>query len=98
MPTSNGRSEDAIRREIEVERRELAHAVEELREGLDDVTDLRRQVGAKLGVAAAAALAGGFVLAGGVGATMRLVGRRGGERSEGRELLRLGRLKLVDRG
>jgi hypothetical protein len=97
MPTSNGRSEEAIRREIEAERRELANAVEELREGLDGATDLRRQIGAKLGVAAAAALAGGFLLAGGVGATMRLVGRRRSDAAEGRELLRLGRLKLVDR-
>lgn len=94
MPTSDGRSQETIRSEIEDERRELAQAVEELREGIADVTDLRTQIGAKLGLAAAAALAAGFVLAGGVGATMRLLGHRG--RDEPRELFRLGRLRLVD--
>jgi hypothetical protein len=37
----------------------------------------------------------GFVLAGGVGATMRLLARRG---REGRTKARAGRFSLVDRG
>ena len=32
--SSNGRTPDTVRREIEAEREQLAHAVEDLREGL----------------------------------------------------------------
>src|SRR5436309_1197818 len=52
-------------------------------------------LGGGVGLTAGGALAGGFVLAGGIGATMRLVARRG---REGRRKATLGRFSLVDRG
>jgi hypothetical protein len=95
MPGSDGRTQEAIRREIEVERRELAHAVGELREGLGKAADVGGRLEAHLPAAAASAFAVGFFLAGGMGATMRLFTRRG---REGREKARFGRLTLVDHG
>jgi hypothetical protein len=76
----NGRTPDAVRREIESEREQLAHAVEELREGLGDATDVAGKLRAKLPAVAAGALGAGFFLAGGIGATMRLLARKGRER------------------
>ncbi|HXH88340.1 MAG TPA: DUF3618 domain-containing protein [Gaiellaceae bacterium] len=76
----NGRTPETVRREIETERNQLAHAVEELREGLGDVTDVAAKLRAKLPVVAAGALGAGFFLAGGIGATMRLFARKGRER------------------
>lgn len=86
----NSRTPDKLRREIETERDQLAHAVEHLRAELDVGKKLR----AKLPVVAAGALGAGFLVAGGIGATMRLLARRG---REGREKARVGRFKLVDR-
>jgi hypothetical protein len=76
----NGRTPDAVRREIESEREQLAHAVEELREGLGDATEVAGKLRAKLPAVAAGALGAGFFLAGGIGATMRLLARKGRER------------------
>lgn len=76
----NGRTPDTIRREIESEREQLAQAVEELREGLGEATDIAGKLRAKLPAVAAGALGAGFFLAGGIGATMRLLARRGRER------------------
>ena len=76
----NGRTPDAVRLEIESERDRLAHAVEELREGLGEATDVAGKLRAKLPAVAAGALGAGFFLAGGIGATMRLFARRGRER------------------
>jgi hypothetical protein len=76
----NGRSPDTVRREIESEREQLARAVEELREGLGEATDVAGKLRAKLPAVAAGALGAGFFLAGGIGATMRLLARRGRER------------------
>jgi len=76
----NGRTPETVRREIETERNQLAHAVEELREGLGDVTDVAAKLRTKLTVVAAGALGAGFFLAGGIGATMRLFARKGRER------------------
>jgi hypothetical protein len=45
-------------------------------------------------VLAAGALGAGFLFAGGIGATMRLLARRG---REGREKARFGRFSFVDR-
>jgi hypothetical protein len=84
------RSPEQIRREIESERERLADAVDRLRDGVNVTGALR----AKLPVVAAAALAAGFVLAGGIGATMRLLMRRS---REGETKARLGRFRLVDR-
>ena len=76
----NGRTPEAVRREIEAERRQLASAVEQLREGLGDVTDVAGKLRSKLPVVAAGALGAGFFLAGGIGATMRFLARKGRER------------------
>ena len=85
------RSPEQIKREIELEREQLAEAVEELRGELSSSKALRP----KLPMLAGGALAGGFVLAGGIGATMRLLARRS---REGERKAKLGRFSLVDRG
>jgi hypothetical protein len=64
--------------------------VDDLRAGMDINAKLKD----KLPVAAAAALGIGFVVSGGVGATMRLLMRRG---REGRTKARFGPFSLVDR-
>lgn len=76
----NGRTPETVRREIESEREQLARAVEELREGLGDATDVAGILRAKLPVVAAGALGAGFFLAGGVGATMRFLARKSRDR------------------
>jgi hypothetical protein len=82
-----------VRRQIEDEREQLADAVKTLRTELHEATDVASKLPA-LPVLALCALAGGFLLSGGVGATVRLLFRRG---REGREKAALGRYKLVDR-
>ena len=94
MPGRNDRSPEQVRRDIEAEREQLASAVGELREGLGEATDVTGKIRANLPAAAAGALGLGFVLAGGIGATARLLMRRG---REGREKARLGPFSLVDR-
>ncbi|MDQ3822683.1 MAG: DUF3618 domain-containing protein [Actinomycetota bacterium] len=84
------RSPDEIRREIEAERERLAQAVDQLRGGMNVTGALR----SRLPVVAAAALGAGFVLAGGIGATMRLLMRRS---REGETKARLGPFRLVER-
>jgi hypothetical protein len=91
---SNSRTAEDVRRDLAAEREELATAAESLRESIDDATDISGKMRANLPVVAAGALAAGFFLAGGVGATMRLVFRRG---REGEEKARVGRFRLVDR-
>jgi Protein of unknown function (DUF3618) len=90
MAAADTRTPEQIRREIEHEREQLAEAVDSLREGFD-VTGMLR---AKLPAVAAGALGAGFVLAGGIGATMRLLMRRS---REGQTKARIGRFRLVDR-
>jgi uncharacterized protein DUF3618 len=75
----NGRTPEAVRRDIEAEQKELEAAVEQLKEGLGDVTDVAGKLRGKLPVVAAGALGAGFFLAGGVGATMRFLARKGRE-------------------
>jgi hypothetical protein len=91
MATSNGRTAEQIRNEIEAEREQLATAVDELREAADVTAFVR----AKLPLVAAGAAGAGFFLAGGIGATMRLIARRG---REGKTKARAGRFSVVDRG
>jgi hypothetical protein len=77
----NGRrTPETLRREIERERQELAAAVEQLRDGLGEATNISAKLSAKLPVVAAGALGAGFFLAGGIGATMRFLARKGRER------------------
>ncbi len=75
----NTRSTADVRREIAAEREQLADAVDELRKGIGEVTDVSGKLRSNLPAAAAAALGAGFFLAGGIGATMRLFFRRGRE-------------------
>jgi hypothetical protein len=78
MP-SNGRTAEQVRREIEAEREQLAGAVENLRGEIGHVTDIAGKVRERLPLVAGAAATLGFVLAGGIGATMRYAARRGRE-------------------
>ena len=94
MATGNNRSPEAIRREIESERERLADAVDSLRAGVHDATDVGAKLRANLPVVAAGAVGVGFFLAGGIGATMRLLARRG---REGKEKARLGPFAFIDR-
>jgi hypothetical protein len=74
------RSPELVRSEIEVERARLAEAVDELRERLGDATDMNARLGSRLRLLGPAAFAAGFVVAGGVGASMRMLARRSRER------------------
>jgi Protein of unknown function (DUF3618) len=78
--SANGRTPDTVRREIEAERLQLATAVEQLRDGIGEATNVAAKLRSRLPVVAAGALGAGFFLAGGVGATMRLLARKGRER------------------
>ena len=69
------RTPDQIQRELAAERESLSAAVDNLREE----ANVGRKLKAKLPVAAAGALGAGFFLAGGIGATARLLFRRGRE-------------------
>jgi hypothetical protein len=91
---ADGRTPEQVRHDIERERQQLADAVEGLREGLGEATDITGKLRSKLPVAAAGAVGLGFVAAGGIGATMRLLARRG---REGKTRARVGRFVLVDR-
>jgi hypothetical protein len=82
-----------VRRQIEDEREQLAEAVRTLRSELHEATDVASKL-PPLPVLALGGLVGGFVLSGGVGATVRLLFRRG---REGHDLAALGRYRLVDR-
>lgn len=79
MAGSNNRSLEEVRRDIEAEREQLAGAAETLREEIGEATDITGKLRANLPVIAAGALGVGFLLAGGVGATARLIFRRGRE-------------------
>lgn len=90
MAATNGRTPDQVKADIEAERDRLAGAVDDLRSEMDVNAKLRP----KLPLAAAAALGAGFVISGGIGATMRLLARKG---REGTTKARFGPLFLVDR-
>ena len=79
MARRNARTAQDVRKDIEAEREQLAGAVEELRKGIGEVTDVSGKLKSNLPVVAAAAAGAGFFLAGGIGATMRLIFRRGRE-------------------
>ena len=83
------RTTDDLRHEIASEREGLASAVASLREEMN----LSRALRPKLPAIAAGAAGIGFVLAGGIGATMRLLARRG---REGKELASVGGFSVVD--
>lgn len=76
----NGRTTADVRGDIARERDQLASAVEDLRKGIGQAADISGKLRAKLPAATAGALGVGFFLAGGIGATMRLLARRSRER------------------
>ena len=76
MASSNSRTVEQVRLEIEHEREELAGAADDLLESFADATNVGAKVRAKLPVVAAGAFGVGFILAGGIGATVRLIFRR----------------------
>jgi hypothetical protein len=82
------RTEEQVRKDIEAEREQLAGAVEHLRGEVGQATNLTGKLRAKLPLVAGGAAAAGFVLAGGIGATMRYFARRG---RDGHETARVGR-------
>jgi hypothetical protein len=94
MATVDGRTPERIKDEMAAERTALANAVEELRSGLGEATDISAKLRPKLPVLAGGALGAGFVLAGGIGAVARLLMRRG---REGEPRAKIGRFSLVDR-
>ncbi|MBA2568303.1 MAG: DUF3618 domain-containing protein [Actinobacteria bacterium] len=85
---------EQLRRDIAAEREQLAQAVDQLRAEIGEATDVTGKLRANLPVVAAGALGVGFFVAGGIGASMRLLARRG---REGHEKARVGRFRLVDR-
>ena len=90
----NRRTPSDVRGDIASEREQLASAVEDLRKGIGEVADVTGRLRANLPAAAAGALGVGFFVAGGIGATMRWLARRG---REGREKVRIGPFSVVDR-
>jgi hypothetical protein len=94
MAASNSRTVADVRREIETEREQLAGAADSLRESIGEATDISGKLRANLPAVAVGALGIGFLLAGGVGATARLIFRRG---REGETKAALGRFRLVNR-
>jgi hypothetical protein len=94
MAPRNGRTAEQVRRDIEAEREQLAGAVDDLRAGIGEATDISGKLRSKLPLVAAGALGAGFFVAGGFGATMRLLARRG---REGTTKAKLGPFSLVDR-
>ncbi len=94
MAGRNARTLEDVRRDIQSEREQLAGAAETLRESIGEATDIRGKLRSNLPAAAIAALGVGFLVAGGAGATARLIFRRG---REGDTKARLGRFRVVDR-
>lgn len=94
MAGSNTRTLEDVRRDIESEREQLADAADTLRDSLREATNIGGKLRSNLPAVAAGALGIGFILAGGVGATARLIFRRG---REGETKAKLGRFRLVDR-
>jgi Protein of unknown function (DUF3618) len=91
---TNAQTPEELRRQIEAEREELATAVDTLRAEIGEATNVGAKLKARLPAVAAGALTTGFVIAGGIGATMRLFARKS---REGTEKARFGRFRLVDR-
>jgi hypothetical protein len=94
MAATNNRTTQDVRRDIALERDQLAASVDDLRKGIGEAADVGAKLRGNLPVVAAGALSAGFVVAGGVGATMRLLFRRG---REGKEKARVCPFAFIDR-
>ena len=68
-----------VREQIRRERRLLVESLDELRGELGEATDVASKLNGALPLAAAGALGAGFVLGGGIGATVRYFMRRSRE-------------------
>lgn len=79
MAGRNARTLEQVRHDIEAEREQLAGAAETLRESIGEATDIGGKLRSNLPAVAVGALGVGFLLAGGLGATARLILRRGRE-------------------
>jgi hypothetical protein len=90
----NSRTIEDVRRDLELEREQLASAADSLRESVGEATNVGAKLRSNLPAAAIGALGIGFFLAGGVGATARLLFRRG---REGETKAKVGRFRLVGR-
>lgn len=86
------KSEEKIRAELRDERAALADAVDNLRGALGAATDVSGKLKSKLPLVAVGAFGLGFVKSGGIGATARLLIRRG---REGEEKAKAGPFSLV---
>jgi hypothetical protein len=76
---STPQSPETIRASLEETRRELAFSVNDLRSKINELTDWRKQLSENRKVALIGAAVAGFVIGGGVAATVSLLtgGRRG---------------------
>jgi hypothetical protein len=92
MPAA--RTPEQVRSEIDAQRAGLTVAVDQLRGELGAAANISGKLQEKLPIVAGAAASVGFVLAGGVGATMRYFARRGRESDE---KLRVGRWSIRNR-
>jgi dienelactone hydrolase len=70
------RSPQQIRSEIEETRRELAFSVNDLRSKVSEITNWRKQLADNRQAALVGAAVAGFVIGGGVAATVSLIRRR----------------------
>ena len=73
---SGARSPEMIRASIEQTRHELAFSVNDLRSKMRELTDWRRQLAENRKTALVGAAVAGFVIGGGVAATVSLITRR----------------------
>lgn len=86
--------EERLRKQLSSEREQLADAVDTLRAEIGEAANIGGKLRSKLPVVAVGALGLGFVAAGGVGATARLIFRRG---REGSAKAKGGRFSIVRR-
>jgi hypothetical protein len=93
MATVENRTPEQVQKDIEAERERLAGAVEHLRGELGAATAVTAKLRSKLPLVAGGVASVGFVLAGGVGATMRYFARRG---RDGHDVASVGRWSLRD--
>lgn len=89
-----GRTQAQIRVEIAQERAALVGSTQELEAKLRAATDVTAKLSKNLHLLAAGVLVGGFVLAGGIGASARYFFRRSRERDE---VLEAGRWRVYKR-
>jgi hypothetical protein len=78
LSAGGARSPEQIRASIEETRRELAFSVEDLRSKVSELTNWRRQLSENRNTALIGAAVAGFVVGGGVAATVSLLRRRRG--------------------